>query len=354
MQENLSLEYHFALDGGTRIRTLLQVSTVEVQLDGQAAMAMALGVREGAVRRAAVMAWQPADAAQRRWALLAALHAVFATDAAVVALELDFSDYAEALPALLRQGLAVAAANGTVQMPRTSLLQQPELWLHGSSSAAYPLDYVMSQGKRHPRRPPQTAGTVYQRFIPWLNQWLSLRTLDAQADLEPFHRWMNHPRVAHFWEEQGDLDKHRAFIANALADPHVHPLVACLDGRPFAYYEAYWAKEDRIAPFYPVGDHDRGIHMLVGEDWARGPQYVAAWLPSLTHYLMLDDPRTQAVVCEPRADNVRMVGYLQQYGFAYLRQFDFPHKRAALLVLEREVHAQGQWLAGPHGQTVLA
>jgi len=220
--------------------------------------------------------------------------------------------------------------------------------LPGGHSAAYPLAYVMSNGTRHPRRPPQPAGTVYRRFIPWLGQTLSLRTLDAEADLPAFHAWMNHPRVARFWEEQGDLAKHRAFIANALADPHVHPLVGCLDGQPFAYFEAYWAKEDRIAPFYPAGDHDRGIHMLVGEDWARGPQFVAAWLPSLLHYLMLDDPRTQAVVCEPRADNQRMIGYLQQYGFAYLRQFDFPHKRAALLVLEREVHAQGRWLQGLH------
>jgi len=93
------------------------------------------------------------------------------------------------------------------------------------------------------------------------------------------------------------------------------------------------------------------VHMLVGEEWARGPHYVAAWLTSLVHYVMLDDPRTQTMVCEPRADNARMIAYLQQYGFAYLRQFEFPHKRAALLMLEREVFGQGAWLNGLHGNT---
>ena len=345
MQKNT--EYQFELAGGASLRSVLHDTAVDVQLDGVPALQLALGAREGSTRRGAIVAWPAVDTQGQRRALLAALHAVFAADAEVAALQLDFSDHRDALPALLRQGLAVAGPDGRTLMPRDGLVQQPELWLQGDSSAGYPLAYMVSNGKRHPRRPPRppiSAGTVYQRFIPWLGQYFSLRTLDAEADLAVFHAWMNHPRVARFWEEQGDLDKHRAFIANALADPHVHPLVGCLDGKPFAYFEAYWAKEDRIAPFYPVGDHDRGIHMLVGEDWARGPQFVAAWLPSLAHYLMLDDPRTQAVVCEPRADNARMIGYLQQHGFAYLRQFDFPHKRAALLVLEREVHAQGRWL----------
>jgi RimJ/RimL family protein N-acetyltransferase len=56
----------------------------------------------------------------------------------------------------------------------------------------------------------------------------------------------------------------------------------------------------------------------------------------LVHYLFLDEPRTQRIVCEPRADNARMIQHLQALGFAKHKEFDFPHKRAALMVLERE------------------
>ena len=88
--------------------------------------------------------------------------------------------------------------------------------------------------------------------------------MEPEADLPLIHRWMNDPVVAHFWEESGDLAHHRAYLQRMAGDPHALGLIGCFDGEPFGYFEAYWAKEDRIAPFYDAGDHDRGWHALVG------------------------------------------------------------------------------------------
>ena len=63
---------------------------------------------------------------------------------------------------------------------------------------------------------------------------------------------------------------------------------------------------------------------------------MASWLSALVHYLFLDDPRTQRVVAEPRADNAKMIGHMQGQGFYCEKEFDFPHKRAALMVVGRE------------------
>ena len=192
----------------------------------------------------------------------------------------------------------------------------------------------------HPQRPAKPQGEVYRRFDPQLGAWISLRTLDIELDLERFNRWQNTPRVLAFWDEGGSLDDHRQYLEKLANDPHTLTLIGCFDDQPFAYFEAYWAKEDRIAPFYDADDYDRGIHMLVGEQAHRGPHKVASWLSALNDYLLQDDPRTRRIVAEPRADNEKMIGYMQAQGYARIKEFDFPHKRAALMVLERTIENQ--------------
>jgi RimJ/RimL family protein N-acetyltransferase len=219
---------------------------------------------------------------------------------------------------------------------RTLFWQVPQPWLGESLTVSYPQHKVISNGKRHPLRPPKPQGEVYRRFDAHLGAWISLRTVDIELDLERFNRWQNNPRVASFWQEEGSLEQHRDYLDKLAADPHTVTLIGCFDDQPFAYFEVYWAKEDRIAPFYDVDDYDRGIHMLVGEENHRGPHKVASWLSALVHYLFLDDPRTQRVVAEPRADNAKMIGHMQGQGFYCEKEFDFPHKRAALMVVGRE------------------
>jgi acetyl CoA:N6-hydroxylysine acetyl transferase len=241
------------------------------------------------------------------------------------------------VPQALASGLLLASeADGVYLCERALFWQLPQPWLGASSGAVYPQQMQLSNGKRHPRRAPKPQGEVYRRFDARLGAWVSLRTLEVDQDLERFSRWQNNPRVEKFWQEAGSLEQHREYLTKLEADPHTLTLIGCFDDQPFAYFEAYWAKEDRIAPFYPADDYDRGIHMLVGEEAHRGPHKVASWLSALVHYLFLDDPRTQRVVAEPRADNGKMIGYMHDQCFHCDKEFDFPHKRAALMILGRE------------------
>ncbi|WP_372399448.1 GNAT family N-acetyltransferase [Azospirillum sp. HJ39] len=236
-------------------------------------------------------------------------------------------------PEALRSGLLLADGGGDAICRRDAFWQLPGPWLRGPGTTGYPAIACGDGGGLH--RPPKPAGELYRRFDPALGLWISLRSLDIDSDLERFNRWQNNPRVLAFWQEGGDVLRHRAYLEGLAGDPHVQTLIGCFDDEPFAYFEAYWAKEDRIAPFCAPGDHDRGIHMLVGEEHHRGPHKVRSWLPALVHWLFLSDARTGRVVSEPRADNARMIGHMQSLGFLREREFDFPHKRAALMVLDR-------------------
>jgi len=195
---------------------------------------------------------------------------------------------------------------------------------------------ISGEARCHPVRPKKPVGEVYRRAIAKLGCQLSVRTVDRVADLERFHRWQNDPRVAAFWEQTGSLDTQAAYLEKVARDAHTLAVLACVDDDPLGYFELYWAKEDRIAPYYQVDDYDRGLHMLVGEQRHRGPHKVEAWLVSLVHYMFLDEPRTQNIVAEPRSDNAKMIGYLERAGFHQKKLFDFPHKRAALMILPRQ------------------
>lgn len=236
---------------------------------------------------------------------------------------------------LLTEGIAIAVGDALAIRPEM-LWQRPYPWLTTGARPPYPELHAITDGRRHPMRAPKPTGTVYSRHIPWLSRRLSFHVLDVERDLPSFHRWMNDPRVDTIWEEAGDLETHRRSLRSRTADPHLLPLIGTLDGVPFGYFELYWAAESRLGPYYAAEDYDRGWHVLIGEDGFRGRSFITAWLPSLIHYMFLDDPRTRRIVGEPRATHAQQIRNLHRAGFAGIKHFDFPHKRALLVMLLRE------------------
>ncbi|QSL89438.1 GNAT family N-acetyltransferase [Pseudomonas atacamensis] len=318
-----------ALPSGSRLIADATESRLSLSLDGQPLIRLRLD-REanGPIQLDERFALPPG---QTLWA---ACYWLFARDPACQQLTWQLD---QPPTEALRSGLLInTEVAGEYRCERTLFWQLPQPWLGTSLTGSYPQQMVISHGKRHPLRPVKPRGEVYRRFDARLGAWISLRTLEIEEDLSRFNRWQNSPRVASFWQEEGSLEQHRDYLNKLDADPHTLTLIGCFDDQPFAYFEAYWAKEDRIAPFYDAGDYDRGIHMLVGEESHRGPHKVASWLSALVHYLFLDDPRTQRVVAEPRADNAKMIDHMHNQCFHCEKEFDFPHKRAALMILGRE------------------
>jgi hypothetical protein len=207
-----------------------------------------------------------------------------------------------------------------------------------------PTQYVFTNQVRHPLRPkpPRQGEILYTRYIPSVGQYLSFRVASISSkplrhrgpvsqptaashrastsissiatlnlglsDSEYLHKWMNVPRVSHFWGETGPQEHQEEFLKNGLRSRHSFPVMGCWDGKPFGYFEIYWVKEDKLGRYLPrVGDYDRGFHCLVGEEEFRGPHRVKVWLTALVHYCLLADLRTESVMLEPRVDNEKCV-----------------------------------------------
>ncbi|WP_321800361.1 GNAT family N-acetyltransferase [Caballeronia sp. J97] len=219
---------------------------------------------------------------------------------------------------------------------RKTFWQSARPWLKAPASSDTLLSYTQTNGITHPVRPVNTEGTIYERHFPQIDMTFSLRTADPDADSQVFSDWMNLDRVAYFWDQRGTRAEHAAYLAERREDPHMHPMIGCFDGKPFGYFEFYWAKEDRLGPFYDAGDFDRGLHLLIGDAQFQSAGKLKAWWSGVLHYMFIDDPRTERLVGEPRVDHVRHIAYMHRMGFYTLKEFDFPHKRAALTVIERE------------------
>ena len=226
----------------------------------------------------------------------------------------------------------LSSDTGTTLKYRAGFYQEKTLWHWQGSGAVTPEVWTETEnGVTHPLRPRQPKCVVYERYDFHSDVTISFKTIEPDEDLALFHQWMNQPRVAEFWEMAQSESELQAYLQTLLQDPRTWPLIGYFNGQPFGYFELYWAMEDRIAPYYDCQPWDRGFHVLVGNSNFLGKRFSNSWTKAMSHFLYLDDPRTSRLVGEPRADNQRLLKLLAPAGWSVVKEFDFPHKRAALV-----------------------
>ena len=177
---------------------------------------------------------------------------------------------------------------------------------------------------------------LYQYFDPSSGHQFELRKLDMEQHLGLFHHWHNQKYVYEFWELNQSKEELRDYLNKLFQQDFVEPVIGYIDDTPCAYFEIYWAYYDRIAPYCDATPYDRGYHLLIGDKRFLGRHNTTLWLNLVNDFIFKDDPRTERVVGEPRADNVGLLKYLEHTSFVKTKEFDFPHKRAALLECYRD------------------
>ena len=104
---------------------------------------------------------------------------------------------------------------------------------------------------------------------------------------------------------------------------------------PASYWELYWAARDPLARHYPAGDHDQGVHLLVGPPELTGQGLGRRLLEAVVGWQLDREPRTRRIVAEPDVRNARMIHVFERCGFLREGDLELPEKRAALMVRHR-------------------
>lgn len=226
--------------------------------------------------------------------------------------------------------------DGTHCIDRAAFYQIREAWLAPSLWPVMPEVTEQTGDVLHPRRPCLPDTTLYRRYHPGVDKVLELRPARVDADGERFHRWHNLPRVARFWEYPFSRQRLDTMLEERRAAANSFPLILEADGDPVGYFETYFVPEDRLGPYCDAGPFDQGVHVLIGEDRYCGRGQTPVWLNTVSHYLFLTDPRTTTLYGEPDAANEAIFRQLRHLTWRKHYEFDFPHKRAALVATERD------------------
>lgn len=237
----------------------------------------------------------------------------------------------------IRNDLNEFIYESNITIPRASFSTLSNIW---AKSNPHQEEIITTEGVNHPKRPTCSTGELlYKKYFPTINKNISFRVIDIDKDLENFHKWHNKEFIYNFWELNKPKDELKKYLEEALQDAHSTPTILEFNNEPIGYFEFYWAKEDRLGPYFNFSDHDRGFHFLIGEVNCLGQQNVDAILSATSHYAFLNDTRTKLLAGEPRSDNKRIIRYVDHLKcWRNEKEFDFPHKRAALLLCDRELY----------------
>jgi acetyl CoA:N6-hydroxylysine acetyl transferase len=177
--------------------------------------------------------------------------------------------------------------------------------------------------------------TQYQVFDPEIGKSISFRPASVEEDAERVHEWMNREHVVPFWDMAWPRERIRAYLQEAVDDPHQTPYIGHLEGEPMSYWESYWAVDDVLGRHYDAQPEDQGVHLLIGPPEFLGKGYALPLLRAMTAMQFRHEP-TKKVVTEPDIRNERVIRVFERCGFELQRPVDLPDKKAALMFCRRE------------------
>lgn len=174
---------------------------------------------------------------------------------------------------------------------------------------------------------------------------LTFRPL-TEADLPLLHAWLTCPHVVEWWEPAPTLEAVRAEYLPRLTGPDVLPLdspsgvvqyLACEEGEPFAFVQAYRVMADQEAGWWPdeTDPHALGIDQFIGRPERLGQGLGTRMLRAFTAMLFAD-PRVRTLQTDPDPANARAIACYRKVGFREAGVVETPDGPAMLMRLSRQ------------------
>ncbi|WP_239587110.1 GNAT family N-acetyltransferase [Bacillus ectoiniformans] len=181
----------------------------------------------------------------------------------------------------------------------------------------------------------------YEYADPIINKTISFRPVSFEKDVNTLHSWMHKEHVIPFWQLNISIEMYRLHLQKFLKDNHQTLWIGEIDGVPMSYWESYWVKDDIIGRYYDYGEHDQGIHLLIGPDNYLGKGYIYPLLLTML-FKQFQVKETDRIVAEPDCGNEKMIHVFKKCGFKAVKEVTLPDKTGLLMICERKTF-ESRW-----------
>lgn len=185
---------------------------------------------------------------------------------------------------------------------------------------------------------------LFNRKVSELPLSFSVRPMHFPLDALTINYWVNMPYSYNFWNMQGSNSKSiEAYYREKLEGDLLYPFIISYGEYPIALIELYNVEKDALANHISATITDKGIHTLMAP-----PRYLLTKLPQKIKQLSMQAlitalqfafsfDGTDRIYTEPHIDNFHGNELAKHMGFDFIKEIDFPDKKANLFCFEKQV-----------------
>jgi aminoglycoside 6'-N-acetyltransferase-1b len=162
----------------------------------------------------------------------------------------------------------------------------------------------------------------------------------SDDDLPMLHEWLLRPHVSEWWgrgEAPPTIDEIRSeYLARSLAAANVSAYIACSNGRPIGFIQAYVAVDSGDGWWTDQSDPAvRGIDQFLCDADCLGRGLGTRMITAFVRKLFAE-PDVARIQTDPSPDNRRAIRCYEKCGFERIREVLTPDGRAMLMVRNRD------------------
>ncbi|WP_414752265.1 GNAT family N-acetyltransferase [Anabaena sp. CCY 9910] len=176
---------------------------------------------------------------------------------------------------------------------------------------------------------------IFTYIDPEYGKEVSFRPVSYEQDVEMIYDWMQQKHLIPFWKLNISFAEFQEYLQKSLTADHKKLFIGSLDGEPVSYGIIYQVIKDNIRHYYPYQESDMGGHIAIGKREHFDKEYIFPIFRG-SSALVFHLYKTERLIIEPDSRNRIVIPTQEQCGFYIYDEVKLPHKKATLMILERE------------------